>query len=101
MERFFMATYFNNYLGCDEERFFIANDRSQVETAMSDNLYDYAINYFDYSTGRIEDDEDNEYADDGWDEYFEDCGYNIEEISPVDIPILEEEYGEIDWEDLT
>lgn len=98
MPRYFQGTYYNNYCGCDESRFFIADDFEQVESAMSEGLCDYAMDYFDYSTGRIEEDEDNMYGDDGWDEYFEGCGFNCEEVNPEEV---EEEYSSIDWEDLT
>lgn len=98
MARYFLGTYHNDYCGCDELRFFIADDIEQVESVMREDLYDYALNYFDYGTGRIEDDEIGEYSDDGWDEYFEGCGFDCEEVKLEEI---EEEYEPVDWEDLT
>ena len=94
---YFKATYSCGYCGCNEEVFFIANDVALVFDWMREGLYDYAMNYFDACVC-LDDDERESNFDVYFEEFLEDCDFDVSEVTKEEI---EEEYGEVDWEDLT
>lgn len=94
---YFKATYTCGYCGCDDDVFFIANDEALVYSWMQEGLYDYAMNYFDACV-ILDDDERESSFDVYFDEFLEGCGFDVEEVTREEI---EDEYGEVDWVDLT
>lgn len=77
-EKKWIITFSNGYCGCDiEEEFFGTYDEA-VEFA-NDYLPEYAEGYAHYAFGW-----DEEYTEEEYDEYLEDCGYEIEESEEED-----------------
>lgn len=76
---YFKATYSNDYCGCDDTYYFKANNMEEVEPYMEEGLWDYAESYAHAHFGW-----DTDYTDDEFDEYFQNCDYNIVEITDMD-----------------
>lgn len=73
MEKKWTITFSNGYCGCDIEEEFEGTYGEAVEFA-NDYLDDYAESYAYVAFGW-----DNEYTEEEYEEYREDCGYEIEE----------------------
>lgn len=93
---YFKATYTCGYCGCDDDVFFIANDEALVYNWMREGLYDYAMNYFDACV-TLDDDERESSFDVYFEEFLEDCDFDVDEVTKEEI---EDEYGEVDWVDI-
>lgn len=93
----YMANYTCGYSGTDDRHFLIANSEDDVAEYMSEGLYDYAENWVHLAYGW------DGYTEEEFEDFFQDCGYNIQEISDEDLEEIEEEYGisDGDWEDIT
>lgn len=76
---YFKGTYSNGYCGCDITDYYKANSFEDVECYMEEGLGDYAKTYAHVHFGW-----DNDYTEDEYDEYFQDCGYDIMEITDMD-----------------
>lgn len=74
---YFKATYSNGYCGCDI--YFKADSEEEVTSYMEEGLEDYADEYayVHFGWGNYD------YTEDEYDEYFEDCTYNIKEITDM------------------
>lgn len=94
----YMATYYCGYCGTDERHFLIANSEEDVANYMDEGLYEYAENWTHVAFGW-----DNHYTDKEFEDFFQDCGYDIKELSDEELAEIEEEYGieDNDWEDIT
>ena len=73
MEKKWTITFSNGYCGCDNEEEFVGTYEDAVEWA-NECLPEYAENYVHAAFGW-----DNEYTEEGYDDYFEDCSYDIKE----------------------
>ena len=73
MEKKWIITFSNGYCGCDIEEEFEGTYDEAVGFA-NDYLHEYAESYAYVAFGW-----DNEYTEEEYDEYFEDCGYEIAE----------------------
>lgn len=78
MEKKWIITFSNGYCGCDIEEEFVGTYDEAVEWA-NEYLPDYAETYAYVAFGW-----DNEYTEEEFDEYVEDCGYEIEECEEED-----------------
>lgn len=98
MAKRYMATYFCGYSGTEDRHFFIANSEDDVAEYMDEGLYEYAENWTYVAFGW-----ETPYTDEEFEDFFQDCGYNIKEISDEDLEEIEEDYGitDSDWEDIT
>ena len=94
----YMATYYCGYCGTDERHFLIANSEEDVANYMDEGLYEYAENWTHVAFGW-----DNHYTDEEFEDFLQDCGYDIQEISDEDLEEIEENYSitDNDWEDIT
>lgn len=94
----YMATYYCGYSGTDERHFFIANSEEEVAEYMEEGLYDYAENWTHVAFGW-----DTSYTDEEFEEFYQDCGFDIQELFGEELEEVIEDYGigENDWEDLT
>ena len=72
-EKKWIITFSNGYCGCDIEEEFEGTYDEAVEWA-NEYLPDYAETYAYVAFGW-----DNEYTEEEFDEYIEDCGYEIAE----------------------
>ena len=72
-EKKWTITFSNGYCGCDIEEEFVGTYDEAVEFA-NEYLPDYAEQYAHIAFGWGE-----EYTEEEFDEYIEDCGYEIEE----------------------
>ena len=72
-EKKWIITFSNGYCGCDIEEEFEGTYDEAVEWA-NEYLPDYAETYAYVAFGW-----DNEYTEEEFDEYVEDCGYEIAE----------------------
>ena len=72
-EKKWIITFSNGYCGCDVEEEFIGTYEDAVDFA-NDYLPDYAESMSHAAFGWCE-----EYTEEEYDEYFEDCGYEIKE----------------------
>lgn len=77
---YFKATYSNGYCGCDITEYFKANSEEEVTTYMEEGMYDYAEDYayVHFGWGNFD------YTEDEFDEYYDNCGYSIKEITDMD-----------------
>ena len=73
MEKKWTITFSNGYCGCDIEEEFVGTYDEAVEYA-KEYLPEYAESYSYVAFGW-----DEEYTEEEYDYYFEDCGYNIVE----------------------
>ena len=73
MKKKWIITFSNGYCGCDIEEEFVGT-YEEAESWAKDSLYDYAESYAHCAFGWGE-----EYTEEEYDEYLEDCGYEIEE----------------------
>lgn len=94
----YMATYYTGYCGTDERLFIIADNEEQVAAYMEEGLYDYAEGWTHLASGWGESMSDEEFE-----EFLEDCGYDIVEINEDNIDEIYEDYeiDEDDFEDIT
>lgn len=94
----YMATYYCGYCGTDERHFLIANSEEDVANYMDEGLYEYAENWTHVAFGW-----DNHYTDEEFEDFLQDCGYDIKELSDEELAEIEEDYGieDNDWEDIT
>lgn len=72
-EKKWIITFSNGYCGCDIEEEFIGTYEEALEFA-GEYLPEYAETYAYVTFGW-----DEEYTEEEYDEYLEDCGYEIEE----------------------
>lgn len=72
------VTFSNRYCGCDIEEEFVGTYDEVVEFA-NDYLPEYAESYAYVAFGW-----DEEYTEEEFDKYFEDCGYEIAESEEED-----------------
>lgn len=72
-EKKWIITFSNGYCGCDIEEEFVGTCDEAVEFA-NEYLPEYAETYAYVAFGW-----DEEYTEEEFDEYIEDCGYEIEE----------------------
>lgn len=73
MKKKWIITFSNGYCGCDQEEEFEGTYEEAVEFA-NEYLPDYAESMSHAAFGWEE-----EYTEEEYDEYIEDCGYDIEE----------------------
>ena len=94
----YMATYYCGYSGTDDRHFFIANSENDVAEQMDEGLYDYAENWTHIAFGW-----DTHYTDEEFEDFLQNCGYDIQELSGEELEEVIEDYGigENDWEDIT
>lgn len=78
------------YAGSWKEVFIIADSLEQVTNYANIILSDFAVEYAEFCIDPSNDEE--------VEEYYEDCGFSIEEISDEDYEIM---YSKENWEDLT
>ena len=72
-EKKWIIKFSNGYCGCDIEEEFVGTYEEAIDWA-NEYLPDYAETYAHAAFGWCE-----EYTEDEYDEYIEDCGYEIEE----------------------
>lgn len=72
-EKKWIITFSNGYCGCDTEEEFVGTYEEAVEWA-NEYLPDYAENMSHAAFGW-----DEEYTEEEFEDYLEDCGYDIEE----------------------
>jgi hypothetical protein len=72
-EKKWIITFSNGYCGCDIEEEFVGTYEEAVEWA-NEYLPDYAEDYIHIAFGWNE-----EYTEEEYDDYLEDCSYDIEE----------------------
>ena len=77
-EKKWIITFSNGYCGCDIEEEFVGTYDEAVEFA-NEYLPEYAETYAYVAFGW-----DEEYTEEEFDEYREDCGYEIEESEEED-----------------
>ena len=73
MEKKWKITFSNGYCGCDIEEEFEGTYEEAVEYA-NEYLHEYAEDYTHIAFGW-----DEEYTEEEYDEYLENCSYDIEE----------------------
>lgn len=89
----YKGTYYNGYAGCDEVLYFRSNNLDKVDALMNERLLEYAESYENGVAGYD--------FDDGWEDeesmydYYENCGYEIEEVDEDDEDLEYEEIIEI------
>lgn len=98
MAKRYMATYYCGYCGTEDRHFFIADNEEQVADYMEEGLYEYAENWTYVAFGW-----EGPYTDEEFEDYFQDCGYDIKELNDEDFEDVCDEYGvdESDFEDIT
>lgn len=110
MKMKYIAKYENGYHGCEDVHFIIADNEYQVVAFMQEGIYDYASNYEWVArnnwTGNEDEDEDgNEVSEDDWydsadyEDYLNDCYFDIWEATEDDIENWS--IKKDDWEDIT
>ncbi len=72
-EKKWIVTFSNGYCGCDTEEEFVGTYEEAVEFA-DEYLPEFAESYAHAAFGW-----DEEYTEEEFEEYFADCGYEIEE----------------------
>ena len=72
-EKKWTVRFSNGYCGCDIEEEFVGTYDDAVEWA-NEYLFEYAGSYAHCAFGW-----DEEFTEEEYDEYLEDCGYEIEE----------------------
>lgn len=72
-EKKWIITFSNGYCGCDQEEEFVGTYEEAVDFA-NEYLPDYAEQYAHAAFGW-----DEEYDEDEFEEYCENCGFDIEE----------------------
>lgn len=77
-EKKWSITFSNGYCGCDTEEEFFGTYDEAVEYA-NETLPEYAESYAHCAFGW-----DEEYTEEEYDDYLEDCGYEIEESEEED-----------------
>lgn len=77
-EKKWVITFSNGYCGCDIEEEFVGTYDEAVEWA-NEYLPDYAEDYTHIAFGW-----DEEYTEEEYEEYLEDCGYEIAESEEED-----------------
>lgn len=77
---YFKATYSNGYCGCDITEYFKADSEEEVASYMEEGLYDYAEDYAHAHFGW----DNHDYTEDEFDDYYQDCSYNVVEITDMD-----------------
>ena len=78
MEKKWIITFSNGYCGCDQEEEFEGTYKEAVDFA-NEYLPDYAEQFAHVAFGWNE-----EYDDDEYEEYKENCGYEIKESEEED-----------------
>lgn len=98
MAKRYMATYHTGYCGTEHRHYIIADSENQVEEYMEDGLLEYAENWTHVAFGW-----GNSYTDEDFEDYCQNCYYEIKELSDEDFEDVCEEYGvdESDFEDIT
>ena len=77
-EKKWTITFSNGYCGCDIEEEFVGTYEGAEKWA-EDSLYEYAENYAYVAFGW-----DEEYTEEEFEEYFENCSYEIAESKEED-----------------
>ena len=77
-EKKWIVTFSNGYCGCDVEEEFVGTYDEAVDFA-NDYAPEYAETYAYVAFGW-----DEEYTEEDYDEYLENCGYEIEESEEED-----------------
>lgn len=101
----FVGIYENGYSGCEERLYFEADNGEQVENYMKDGLSDYASSYEYLISDEIEDlddDEDGEvdfYDTPEYEDYYNNCSYDITPATETDIEDVK--MNNLEWIDLT
>lgn len=85
MKKCFKITYFNGICGCDETEFVRAESLEVAEQWADDKLEDYAESYAWQYFGWGED-----YTDEEYETYFEDCGFDVVECDENEADDFEE-----------
>ena len=98
MAKKYMATYHTGYCGTAERHFIIADNEKQVVVYMEDGLYDYAESWTHLASGW-----EDSLSDEEFEEFLEDCGFDIVEINEDNSNEIYENYeiDEDDFEDIT
>lgn len=76
---YFKGTYSNGCVGCDETEYFKANNIEEVLTYMDEGLWDYAESYAHVHFGW-----NNEYTEEDFEDYYENCDHTVEEITDME-----------------
>ena len=77
-EKKWTVRFSNGYCGCDVEEEFVGAYNEAVEFA-NEYLFEYAVSYAHCAFGW-----DEEYTEEEYDDYLEDCGYEIAESEEDD-----------------
>lgn len=98
MAKRYMGIYYCGYCGTDERHFFIAENKEQVASAMEEGLLEYAEGWVHLEFGW-----EGSYTDEEFEEFLEDCGFDIVEITDENKEEIFDDYGvdESDFEDIT